>query len=304
MLNVEINEFVKDEFNKIRSENKLLHKIPGPYSLMQWTEAHLHKAGLIAMIKSNKHSIKWDDWKLVKGELQYTGEEQMSEGVKESFRQKVLHVNGRALGNMNPDDKILLKKWFLGRAVMQHRGWMPAMIQSHFGKRQYDYQLQEYIEGRFVSLTKFIFTKSLNWSKLDDIEKANVKESVAEFSILAAATLLLSALKGDDDDEERRKRLAYVIRVTDRYVAEMGFFTPFEIEGKGQILISPAPAVSTVQSVGRMFNNFGTLIFGDEESSEKARKKLGKSVTRTIPIYSQGERFINEALQIQIENED
>jgi hypothetical protein len=303
MLNVEINEFVKEEFNKTRSESKLLHKIPGPYSAMRWGEDHMHKAGLIAMIKSNKHSIKWNDWKLVKGELQYVGEEEMNEGIKESFRQKVLHVNGRALGNMNPDDKILLKKWFLGRAVMQHRGWMPAMFQSHFGKRQYDYQLQEYVEGRFISLAKFITIKSLNWKKLDDIEKANVKESIAEFSILAAASLLLAALKGDDDDEERRKKLAYAIRVTDRYVAELAFFTPFEISGKGQILISPAPAVSSIQNAGRMFGNFGNVIFGDEESSEKARKKLGKSVIRTIPLYSQAERFINEALQVELNNE-
>lgn len=307
MLNPQINEFVKEEFDKTRSESKLIHKVPGPYSLMRWGEDHMHKAGLIAMIKSNKHSIKWDDWKLVGDKLEYVGEGEMNDAVQEMFRQKVIHVNGRALGNMNPDDKILLKKWFLGRAVMQHRGWIPAMFQSHWGKKQYDYQLQDYVEGRFMSLGRFIFKKSLKWDKLDDMEKANVKEAIAELGIIAGAITLLAALKGDDDDEERRKKLAYFIRVSDRYLAEMTFFTMVNVPDMFKILISPAPAVSSIENIGLLFNNFASTIYSSEFESEKeyekSKKKLRKSAIRIVPLYSQGERFINEALQVQVDNE-
>ncbi len=301
MLNPQINEFVKSEFDNTKSEYKALHNVPGPFSFMRWTEDHMHKAGLIAMIKSNKHSVKWDDWKVVGDELQYVGEGEMDEGIKEMFRQKVIHVNGRALGNMNPDDKIMIKKWFLGRAIMQHRGWIPAMLQSHWSSRKYDYQLQDYVEGRFNSLFTFITSKSLNWNKLDDIEKAGVKEALAETGIILGAMLLLAALKGGDDDEERRKRLAYFIRVGDRYLAEMTFFTPFEISGKGQILISPAPAVSSIQNFGRFVNNFGLMLYGTEEEAKKADKKLTKSAKRLVPFYSQADRFINEVFQQELD---
>ena len=35
-------------------------------------------------------------------------------------------------------------------------------------------------------LSKFIFTKSLNWNNLDDVEKAGVKEALAESGIILA----------------------------------------------------------------------------------------------------------------------
>jgi len=298
MLDPQINEFIQKEFELTKSDPKILHKVPGPFYAMQWSEDHMQKSGLIAMIKSDKHSVKWSDYKVVNDKLVFVGAVELEEGVVEAFRQKVIHVNGRALGNMNPDDKIRLKGHFLGRAIIQHRGWIPAILQSHWSNRKYDYQLQEYVEGRFNSLSTFIFKKSLTWTKLDEVERANVREALAEISIIIASMMLIALIKaGDtDDDKKRRKQLAFFIRVLDRYHAEITFFTPFEISGKAQILISPAPAVSSIKNVGTFLTNSWQMLWGEPEEAEKAQKKFTKSSIRLLPLYSQGERFINEAL--------
>jgi hypothetical protein len=34
---------------------------------MKWSEEHLQNAGLLALIKSNKHQIKWNEWEVEKG---------------------------------------------------------------------------------------------------------------------------------------------------------------------------------------------------------------------------------------------
>jgi hypothetical protein len=302
MLAPEMNDFVKDKLDELKSENKFIKNVPGPMSAMRWSENHLHKAGLIAMIKSNKHSVKWDEWEVKDGKL--VSKEKIEEATLESFRQKVLHVNGRAIGNMNPDDKIMLKKWMFGRAIIQHRGWIPAMLQAHWSSRQYDYALGEYVEGRFNSLFRFVTSKKLSWKSLDEVEKANVKEALAEMSIILAAYMLYAVLKSGADDDESKKRLAYVLKISDRYLAEMTFFTPFEISSKYKILISPAPTLGTIESWGRLFKDLGTyIITSDEKEEEKLEKKLGKRVLRVIPSVAQPVRFIDEIFYEQLDSE-
>ena len=254
------------------------------------------------MIKSNKHSVKWEEWEVENGKLVYKGKDKIEDFTIERFRQKVLHVTGRAIGNMNPDDKIMLKKWFMGRAVIQHRGWIPAMLSAHWSERQYDYALGEYVEGRFNSFLRFVTTKKLNWKSLDEVEKANVKEAVAEFGIIIGAYMLYAVLKSaGEDDEETKKRLAYFLRISDRYLAEMTFFTPFEISGKHQILISPAPTISTLESWGRLISDLTTYMVVEEKEKEKIDKRLGKRFARVVPSLSQPVRFIDEVIFNQTE---
>jgi hypothetical protein len=297
MFSTYAGEALQEEFTSLKSGSGLYQKTPKPFSAMQWSEEHLHNAGLLALIKSNKHQIKWDEWEVEKGKLVYKGKEKMTDNIKEAFRQKAIHVNGRAIGNMNPDDRIALKKYFLGRAVIQHRGWIPAMLEAHLSDRKYDYMLQDYVEGRFNSLFTFIAKKSLNWNSLDEIEKANLKELLAETFAIGGAYLIYLAIKGaGDDDPEKKKQLAYFLKISDRYLAELTFFSPFEIESKYKILISPAPTIGTIESWMKLTTDLGKLTIANDEEAEKLQKKLGKRVTRVIPSLSQPLRFIDEVV--------
>ena len=291
------SEMMQEELDKLQSGTGLYQNIPKPFTAMKWSEEHLQNAGLLALIKSNKHQIKWNEWEVEKGKLVYKGQGKMTDEIKEAFRQKAIHVNGRSIGNMNPDDRIALKKYFLGRAVIQHRGWIPAMLEAHLSDRKYDYMLQDYVEGRFNSLFTFIAKKSLKWSSLDEIEKANLKELLAETFAIGGAYLLYLAIKGaGDDDPEKKKQLAYFLRISDRYLAELTFFSPFEIESKYKILISPAPTIGTIESWMRLTTDLGKLTIANDEEAEKIKKKLGKKLVRVIPTVSQPLRFIDEVV--------
>jgi hypothetical protein len=291
------SEMMQEELDKLQSGTGLYQNIPKPFTAMKWSEEHLQNAGLLALIKSNKHQIKWNEWEVEKGKLVYKGQGKMTDEIKEAFRQKAIHVNGRSIGNMNPDDRIALKKYFLGRAVIQHRGWIPAMLEAHLSDRKYDYMLQDYVEGRFNSLFTFIAKKSLKWSSLDEIEKANLKELLAETFAIGGAYLLYLAIKGaGDDDPEKKKQLAYFLRISDRYLAELTFFSPFEIESKYKILISPAPTIGTIESWMKLTTDLGKLTIANDEEAEKIKKKLGKKLVRIIPTVSQPLRFIDEVV--------
>lgn len=302
---IEMFELESSEYAMERKENtstgfKAFSKIPGPMSGMTYTESHMQNAGLIAMIKSDKHAIKWSDWKVINDELVYTGTE-MSPEIIEAFRQKVIHVNGRSLGNMNPEDRIKLKQFFLGRAVTQHRGWIPAMLEAHWSSKRYDYMLGEYVEGRFNTLVKFILDGKFNWKDLSDADKANVREAIAEISIILIAYGLYVAAWGADEDKERRKKIAYLLKVLSRYKSEMMFFTGFGYSDMHKILISPAPSISTLEKFGRLLGAIkDTVTEDDEKKSKKATKKLEKSFGQMIPYWSQASRFFEDIVNQEI----
>jgi hypothetical protein len=300
MFQLQSSEYSDKEKENNSTGFKAFSSIPGPMSGMTSTESHMQNAGLIAMIKSNKHSIKWSDWKVVNDELQYIGENSLDEGVKEAFRQKVLHVNGRALGNMNPDDKIKMKQFFLGRAITQHRGWIPAMLESHWSSKKYNYVLGEYVEGRFNTLIRFVTTNKLNWKNLSNEDKANVKEAFAEISIILLAYGLYAAVAGSDEDKEKRKKLKYLLKVLSRYKSEMMFFTGFGYSDMHKILISPAPSISTLEKFGRLLGSIKDISISDEKDLEKIGKKLKKNVGQMIPYWSQGSRFFDDIVKKEI----
>lgn len=291
MFQLQSDEYALKDRESNSTGFKAFSSIPGPMSGMTSTESHMQNAGLIAMIKSNKHSIKWDDWKVVNDTLEYIGKEKLDISVQEAFRQKVIHINGRALGNMNPDDKIKMKQFFLGRAITQHRGWIPAMLESHWSTKRYDYILGEYVEGRFNTLIKFITVNKMNWKNLSNEDKANVREAMAEISIIVSSYGLYTAVAGADADKERRKRLKYQLKVLSRYKSEMMFFSGFGFSDMHKILISPAPSISTIEKFGRLLGNIKETVVDEEPIKEG---KLIKSVGQMVPYWSQTSRFFDD----------
>jgi len=291
MFQLQSDEYALKDRESNSTGFKAFSSIPGPMSGMTSTESHMQNAGLIAMIKSNKHSIKWDDWKVVNDTLEYIGKEKLDISVQEAFRQKVIHINGRALGNMNPDDKIKMKQFFLGRAITQHRGWIPAMLESHWSTKRYDYILGEYVEGRFNTLIKFITVNKMNWKNLSNEDKANVREAMAEISIIVSSYGLYTAVAGADADKERRKRLKYQLKVLSRYKSEMMFFSGFGFSDMHKILISPAPSISTIEKFGRLLGNIKETVVDEEPIKEG---KLTKSVGQMVPYWSQTSRFFDD----------
>jgi hypothetical protein len=303
--NPDIDTYVKDIINHTSKYgiNKAVDKF-GPFSGMRYSEEVVRNGIFIAMVKSNKNDIKWDDWNVENGKLVWAGAGPKPDTkAKELFRQKSFKVIGKAMGNMNSDDKIQLKKHWYGRAIMQHRGWLPAMwdarFKGMFSTTEYDYILQDYVEGRFTTFYKTSVKKLISGEKMTDMEKQNFKEALFEHSLMVASYLLYLGLKaaGDDDDESK-----YWLKIADRVNGELVFFAPFEVSSKYKILISPAPSIGTMENLGKLLFDTPKELVGRSINNEDWMKsaKPQKRLIRAIPVVGQLVRWMDDVFDTQI----
>lgn len=93
--------------------------------------------------------------------------------------------NSQIIGNMSQRDKIGIKNYALGSALMQYRNWMPSLFYQRFGSAEMDNDLNRLNWGKtrtfisalnkdFLSMTKSAF------SDINDISLGRIKEKYDE----------------------------------------------------------------------------------------------------------------------------
>ena len=258
---------------------KLLHEY-NAMTLMKESENIMQRAGLIAMLKSNKHSINWDTFEVKDGKLEI----KLNAFEKEQFRQKVIRVNAKNLGGVNPDDMASAKRYMAGRLIMQHRNWLPALYYERFGAKQYDYVLERDIEGRYKTaarLWKALFIKS-QFETLTPLEQANLKSAGAEAVLLVGCSLLLMALRGVDDDDKKKTWYKMSNKISTRALGELTFFADPTFSSQYQILLSPFAAAATGIDAARLVKSIWTEISSDDKAQLKRNTPLKKAVKMTF----------------------
>jgi len=260
------------------------------FSLMRLGENQVQNNTLLAMLLSEKHQLKFSDFDVKDGKLVYNKGE-LDINLVTAFEQRVLKVNKLIVGNQDSNDMISIKKWWGGRALMQHRGWIPGLFEERFGGKHYDYDLDQWIEGRYRTLWKTtlkplfkLFTGKNEFKALSKEEWANMRANFAELSIILGVWGLKALLHGDDDDKERRSRLRYLIRTNSRVMSELTFFN--SVNSAHQILISPAASVSTIENALKALDETRKFIKGEDSH-------IFKSTSRFIPVLGQGVRLID-----------
>jgi hypothetical protein len=288
---IEQSDINRDIANEL--SNRYLTQLADKYNgmtLMRESENVMQRAGLIAMILSNKHSMKWEDFNVVDGKLVVEDNNM----TKETFRQKAIAVNAKNLGGVNPDDLASAKRYIAGRMVMQHRNWLPSLFYERFGRKQFDYVLERDIEGRYrtaVRLYKALFSKSL-LEKLTPMEQANLKATRMEAMLLLGTAMLVLALKGVDDDEKKKSWYKISNKISTRALGELGFFIDPTFQSQYQILLSPAASTGVFEDVGGLGKSIWKEAFGDEEEKKRA-KPLKKSI-KLFPLANKGYSFLED----------
>lgn len=219
-----------------------------------------------------------------------------------NFKLKVNRVNQTMNGAFNEDDKGTIHRNVLGRLAMQFRQWMPAHYYRRFAKPYYDSILDEYREGYYQTLGRFLldtmkdlrrakFHLATNYKNLKSFEKANIRRALTElgaFIILG----ILSSMVGDDADETfGTKMLSYQLQ---RMKLEVGASipSPTALDNLWSILQSPAAAIQS-------FNNLGDLlcfwnIFNEIESGRyKGWSEYERDLIQLIPMYGQIQKVID-----------
>lgn len=258
----------------------------------------VQNSNFIAMLLSGKHKIKWEDFDVVDGKL--IERTLHSELETTMFRNKAMKVNKKIIGNMDQNDYASAKRYMLGRALMQFRNWLPAMFEDRWGRKRFDYDLEQWTEGRYRVGYKYILehvvqpllgkTKSrfLEWKTLTPEQKAAMRSNMLDLVMLVGVMVLLGAMRGDEDDDKTMMD-RYSIRIMDRLLAELTFFSiPFTYDmftDKYQILISPAAAVSTIEDISRVVKHtIGSLQADENADPARAISRLAPGINQIMKL--------------------
>lgn len=291
---VKMGDFELDELNVLSTDKIKMGVADAAFIGYHLGDYAVQNSNFIAMLLSNKHEIKWDDYEVVDNKL--VSKQPENKLTITRFKNKVMKVNKKIMGNMDHNDHASAKRYMLGRAVMQFRNWLPATFEERWGRKRFDYDLEEYTEGRYRVGFRYVIehvikpmlskTKSrlLEWKNLTPQERAALKSNILDIVIITGVFAMLGVLRGDGDDEKTMMD-RYSIRVIDRLLAELTFFTllplPNVIQDKYQIIISPAAAVSTVEDIMRVWDHTIKKI----EAEEKADP--ARAIKRLVPGINQ-----------------
>lgn len=276
-LQIDSGEFIKKQEEGLT--NSITKKILSDYnamSLMRESESILRNAGALAVILGGKFDYNWDSFKVIDGKLSV----EANDFQKSKLKQQIIKINRKNIGGISADDTMLAKQYIVGRMLMQHRSWLPALFFERFGSKKYDYVLEKDIEGRYTTLVrtfKHLFNKS-KYKELEPFEKENLKSCAAELALLLGTGILLQLLKSGLDDDDRKEAWSKITtKVSSRVFSELLFFVDPTFESQYQILLSPAPVLGTAGDVGKFIGS----IFKESDDDKRTKTTLQRGIKLT-----------------------
>ena len=276
-LNINAGEFIKKQEDLL--SNSTTKKLMADYNalaLMRESENVLRNAGALAVVLGGKYEFNWDSFKVVDGKLVV----EANDFQKSKFKQQIIKINRKNIGGISEDDMMLAKQQIVGRMLMQHRSWLPALFYERFGGKKYDWVLDKDIEGRYVTAFR-LFKHLVGLSKitqLSEMEQANLKSARIELALIIGIGILRSLLKSGLDDEDKKEAWYKISdKISDRVTGELVFFIDPTFESQINILLSPAPVLGTAQDVGKFI---GSLYKADDED-KRTKGPLQRAVKLT-----------------------
>ena len=241
----------------------------------------------------------------------------------ERVEKDITYVNKSLHGAFNDFEKGLASRYAAGRLVMNFRQWMPAHYQRRFRGRHYDADLGDDREGYYTSSWKFLVDccKDLKrarvqigtrWNELSDMEKYNLKRTLAELEtlvLLSVTNLSLGEYK-DKKGNWAYRNLMYQVK---RMLMEVKASTPVPdflplfvgkpaqplafVDNLMQILNSPAAALNTVDNILTLMD-LSKLFLTVEGGKHKGENLYFHNLERVAPYYGSLRK------QIDMANED
>lgn len=208
------------------------------------------------------------------------------------FANEVIATNFALQGIYNTDDRSAMQYYALGALGIMYRKWIAPAMKRRFSGVEYSKLRDDYTQGYYITaiqligntakdwfapvssedaeenwfsmLTNFNQAKEsliLNWNKLTDYEKGNVKKSIYELGVIFLLTMAAKALRGIPDDKDNDHTflswaedmmLTHVLRLR----AELSSMapTPNMVNEFSRIASSPFAAFRTIKDSLGVFN--------------------------------------------------
>lgn len=239
------------------------------------------------------------------------------------IRKKIIDLHGLYDSKWQAD----ARRYWWGKLMYMFRNWLiPSYYRrwrgvAHTNKKYdeltdeqkfYDPSLQEFNEGMYTSVIRFIRTGLIpslkefkielaiqNWKNLTDNEKANIHKTLREILVMslmstAAAITIIAAKDAPDEDDERTLfLLAYLFK---RQETELQQY--WSITDQMRIFRTPFAAMTTVEKTIGAFNQLFPWNINEkyETGENKDRYKAWVKSKKLIPVISQSERSAEKSL--------
>lgn len=191
------------------------------YSLQKGGEVFLQTRTMIAMMLHTKPDGKTSLWEMLddKGELkpeflQHFGSQEEFKDYMLRNSTRIMGVNEQIHGRYSTRDAAILNQNVLFRMAFQFKKWIPAAVETRFGRKQYNDRLMVETEGRWRTFAKLTYNLKnsvdrFNKGELTELEIYNLRKTMTEIVIFTAINLTAIAMGWDDDDDKRKKTATY-----------------------------------------------------------------------------------------------
>lgn len=262
---------------------------------------------------------------------------EMKESFEDKYAKLCAAMNFEMQGIYNLDDRSAIQQYAAGSLLIMYRKWIAPSLKRRYGGMKYNVMKGEYEEGYHRTMINFLWQSvkdakssitesdsalklfniwsdikafnaavSMNWNKLTDYEKSNIRRAQAEISVVTGL-YLACALSGkvpprkkeDDPDYKPTWWDRQVMSQLFRLRSEIGSQapTPMMVNEALHIMRSPFAAMGPITST---LNGFKLLIpstyFNEIKSGRYKGHTKAYKYFRELPIiaaYKKIENFID-----------
>jgi hypothetical protein len=208
---------------------------------------------------------------------------------------------------------MLLRKWLPRGVVRRWRGIETAGVptdQLLLSDKFYSRPGQMRREGYYTTTTRFMWNLmkqgkqfkwemvTVDWSKLTDYERANIKKTAFEFAMMVALLGLATAMKklADEEEDEKAKKMWYLIAFYSHrlYGETNAFINPNQALN---IIKNPSAALTMVSRAIALLYQLTTSPFEEyEQGDRKGQLKLRKKTEDLVPLFKQLDRNVEDVV--------
>ena len=257
----------------------------------------------------------------VNGKWVDTGNAVTDEWLQE-IKNKIRYANQSTHGSMNAEDKGLIHRYLLGRAVMNFRQWMIEHYSRRFRKRHFDESLGMEREGYWRSLYQGVFNEDfkdawkdhqfgavmgmfmrdlmtftirgqVQWAELDEMQRYNIKRAHSEV-IMYLALLGLSFALGEPDKHKKEAWRRWWIYQVRRLIldTEASMPIPSAVKSGITILQSPIGGVDTLNGLLYAFTGWKDMGKTIQSGPHKGENRWWRNIKKyDFPFFKDWEQM-------------